>query len=154
MLTLKIKTDNPYLAKLYSNHKHAYLGDARIDLYASSDIIMLPNALSVEIPLSIQLELVNINNESLSYFIISRSSIYKTPIRLTQSILVTDSGFRGKLALYVDNLSDQTYHIKKGERYFQVISSSLNSITTQLVDNLSEGSRGDKGLGSSGISKL
>ena len=154
MLTLRIKTDDRDMMKLYSDHKHAYMGDAGIDLYVSHDIIVLPNALSVQIPLSISLELIDCDYKNLSYFIVSRSSIYKTPIRLTQSICVIDSGFRGKLSIHVDNLSDQTYRIKKGERYVQVVSPTLDPITFQLVSHLSEGSRGNKGLGSSGLAKL
>lgn len=155
MYTLKIKTHDADLTELYTNHKHAYPGDAGIDLYTSSNVIVPGNALGVKIPLSVQLELVDAhNNNSMSYFIVARSSIYKTPLRLSQAICIIDSGYRGELYMFVDNLSDQSYRLAKGERYFQVISPTFNEIVPKLVSNLSEGLRENKGLGSSGLSLL
>lgn len=157
MNILKIKINQDDLIPLYQNHGHAYIDDAGIDLYCAADIIIPPHALAVKIPLSIQLELVNEYNENLSYIIVCRSSIYKTPIRQSQSMSIIDAGFRGELSLYVDNLSNKPYHVKKGDRYFQVISSSLKPMKLKIVSVLSAGSRQAKGLGSSGktiMSKL
>jgi len=85
-----------------------------------------------------------------SYFIVPRSSIYKTPLRMANSIGVIDSGYRGELMVPVDNMTDEDYYIKPGERLFQIILPSLNEFEVQIVDELSDSERGVGGFGSTG----
>jgi len=96
-----------------------------------------------------------------------RSSIYKTPLRITNSTGIIDSGYRGNLMGVFDVLSfykneikndmDQScgdYRINKNERFIQICAPGLEPFVVELVDkpeNLSEETdRGDKGFGSSG----
>ena len=95
-----------------------------------------------------------------------RSSIYKTPLRITNSTGIIDSGYRGNLMGVFDVLSfykkmktemDQSwenYKINKNERFIQICAPSFEPFVVELVDNpydLSEETeRGDKGFGSSG----
>lgn len=74
----------------------------------------------------------------------------KTPIRLSNSVGVIDSSYRGQLMAIVDNVSDEAFTLKKGERYFQVCAPDLGPISFEFVDSLSESTRGVGGLGSTG----
>ena len=87
---------------------------------------------------------------SLPYFLVPRSSISKTPLRMSNSIGVIDRGYRGSLIAMVDNHSDQDYVVKRGQRYFQLISPTMEPITFELADKLIETSRGSGGFGSTG----
>jgi dUTP pyrophosphatase len=50
----------------------------------------------------------------------------------------------------VDNISNEDYIIKRGERLFQIVHPSLEPINVQLVEELSESERGSGGFGSTG----
>ena len=50
----------------------------------------------------------------------------------------------------VDNISDEDYIIKSGERLFQIIHPSLEPIKVELVDDVSNSERGSGGFGSTG----
>ena len=155
MLILKIKVNDPSMIQYYLNHRHAYHGDAGIDIYVAEDVIVPPKSLATVVQSYVQLELFDeVKNKSCSFIIVARSSIYKTPLRLSQSICIIDSGFRGELFLFVDNLSNEPYHIRKGDRFFQIVAPDLSPMKLKIVDELSTGSRMHKGLGSSGLSKL
>ena len=96
-----------------------------------------------------------------------RSSIYKTPLRITNSTGIIDSGYRGNLmgvfdvlSFYKKKIKDnmeqswENYKINKNERFIQICAPGLEPFVVELVDkaeDLSEETdRGDKGFGSSG----
>lgn len=85
-----------------------------------------------------------------SYFLVPRSSISKTPLRMSNSIGIIDAGYRGNLIAKVDNLSDKEYIINHGERLFQICLPSLAtpSVTFGKVEVDTE--RGAGGFGSTG----
>jgi len=89
-------------------------------------------------------------NRARSFFIVPRSSIYKTPLRMANSIGVIDSGYRGELMVPVDNPTDDDYMITPGERLFQIILPNLEEFEVEIVDYLSDSERGDGGFGSTG----
>ena len=74
----------------------------------------------------------------------------KTPLRLSNSVGIIDSGYRGNIIGIVDNLSDEDFIVEPGTRLFQICSPVLDSITFQIVNSLSDTSRGGGGLGSTG----
>tara|TARA_B110000967_G_scaffold195330_1_gene224725 strand:- start:922 stop:1161 length:240 start_codon:yes stop_codon:yes gene_type:complete len=75
----------------------------------------------------------------------------RTPLRMSNSVGIIDSGYRGHLIGMVDNLSDEDYIVEKGTRLFQVCSPSLNNpIKLSIVQELSDTQRGDGGIGSTG----
>lgn len=150
-----IQVNDKELHDLYKNHKSAYPDDAGIDLYFPDDIIVPKNTLGFMIPLKIRVELLGKNNANKSYFLVARSSIYSTPLRLSSHIGIIDAGFRGEMCLIVDNLSNYDYNISKHTKLCQICSPKLKPIRMCVVNKLSNGSRGNKGLGSSNVmSKL
>lgn len=144
-MKLRIKAFNARAKELYENHSHFHSGDAGLDLFVVEDQI-IPARSTQPIPLQIACE--NLDNKA--YYLFPRSSISKTPLRLANSIGLIDGGYRGELIGMVDNIYDKDYHIKRGERYFQLVAVDSSPIEFELVDNLSESSRGEGGFGSTG----
>ena len=50
----------------------------------------------------------------------------------------------------VDNIYSEDYHVKNGERYFQLVAVDSSPIEFELVEDLSQSSRGEGGFGSTG----
>jgi len=79
-----------------------------------------------------------------------RSSISKTPLRLSNSIALIDAGYRGEIMAAVDNIKDDIFYIKKGQRLFQLVSMDGSPINLELVNELTQTTRGEGGFGSTG----
>ena len=141
-MKLKIKAFNKRAQELYENHSHFHAGDAGLDLFVIEDQV-IPAKSTHPIPLQIACE--NVDNKA--YYLFPRSSISKTPLRLANSIGLIDGGYRGELVGMVDNIYDEDFHIKRGERYFQLVAVDSSPIEFELVAELSESSRGEGGFG-------
>jgi len=85
-----------------------------------------------------------------SYQLVPRSSIWRTPLRQSNNIGIIDAGYRGHIMVPVDNISNDDYVVKRGERLFQIVHPSLEPIKVELVEELSETERGSGGFGSTG----
>ena len=136
--------------------------DAGIDIYVPEDIVIEPKS-QKRIPLGIHCSVLKTTSlsypkgenfttlEPCSFLLLPRSSISKTPLRLSNSIGLIDAGYRGEIQAPVDNISDDSYLIKKGTRLFQIVNPALTSFRKiEIVDNLSKTGRGEGGFGSTG----
>lgn len=149
-MELKILPDNDNIKISYSSRSN-YSDDSGIDLICPEDLIIPPKAYSFKINLGIKCEMVCENNNSLPYMLVPRSSMgSRTPLRLSNSIGIIDKGYRGNIIAIVDNISDNQYHISKGDRLFQICHPLLTPIRFCIVNELSETERGTGGLGSTG----
>ena len=88
-----------------------------------------------------------------AFWLLPRSSISKTPLRMANSVGLIDAGYRGQLMGAVDSRKDHVCHT--GERYFQITAADLmpwNNI--HIVDEIPGGptQRGEGGFGSTGVS--
>lgn len=144
-MKLRIKAFNDRARELYENHSHFHSGDAGLDLFVVEDQI-IPAKSTQPIPLQIACE--NLDNKA--YYLFPRSSISKTPLRLANSIGLIDGGYRGELVGMVDNIYNEDFHVKRGERYFQLVAVDSSPIDFELVKELSKSSRGEGGFGSTG----
>ena len=144
-MKLRIKPFNDKVKALYENHSHFHSGDAGLDLFVVDDQVIPGNSTQ---PIHLQIACENLDNKA--YYLFPRSSISKTPIRLANSIGLIDGGYRGELVGMVDNIYSEDYHVKSGERYFQLVAVDSSPIEFELVDDLSESSRGEGGFGSTG----
>jgi len=79
-----------------------------------------------------------------------RSSISKTPLRLSNSIGLIDPGYRGEIIAVVDNIKSKPSTVKPKQRRFQLDAMNGSPIHFSLVDQLSDTSRGTGGFGSTG----
>lgn len=91
------------------------------------------------------------NIKNVGFFLLPRSSISKTPLRLSNSIGLIDSGYRGELMACVDNISEEDFVVEEGVRLFQIINSDLEPFEKiELVEEMDETTRGSGGFGSTG----
>ncbi len=183
-MTLKIHVTNPnpefkelyqqhidkYIQKLLDNPKYI---DAGFDLLVSNnegftihdfyckldfDIICEANIINIE---RVTIYEHNTNqkiNYNCSYktgfYIYPRSSIYKTPLRLANSVGIIDAGYRGHIiAMFDRNINESLVTVMRGERLVQICAPGLIPIVPILVDesgiNFGTG-RGAGGFGSTG----
>ena len=151
---LRIKCLDNDLVCLYSSRLN-YSDDAGVDLYCPETITVKAHSQS-KIDFKIQCEMTNIQTsykdeiEYYSYMLVPRSSIVKTPLRMSNSIGIIDKLYRGNIMAFVDNISDKDYTIEKGTRLFQIIKGDLQPLTINITDKLTETERGEGGFGSTG----
>jgi dUTPase len=96
------------------------------------------------------------------YYLYPRSSIVKTPFRLSNSVGIIDSGYRGEIMAVVDNIDAQNNDIKvciqrympQMTRMFQICSPTLEPFLVRIVESeeqLGVTARGSGGFGSTGL---
>ena len=144
-MDLLIKPLNDKARNIYENHGHFHKGDAGLDLYILDDLLFQPNETKL-IKLGISCE----PSDGRAYYLFPRSSISKTPLRLSNSIGLIDGGYRGEIMASCDNIKDFDYTVKEGQRLFQLVSSNSSVINYKLVKELQDSSRGEGGFGSTG----
>jgi dUTP pyrophosphatase len=126
---------------------YAHDSDAAADLYAMEDMILPGNSKGNKIRTGVKIELP----ENWLALIIPRSSIgAKTPLRLSNSVGLIDSGYRGELGVLYDNTSDKPYDIHAGDRIAQLLVMPSYRFKAQVVDSLEDTDRGTGGFGSTG----
>ena len=144
-MKLFIKVLNNKANEYYNNQGQFHKGDAGLDLYILEDITFNPGETKL-IKLGISCE----PEDGIAYFLIPRSSISKTPLRLSNSIGLIDGGYRGELMASCDNIKSECYTIKEGDRLFQLVSQNCSEIKYEIVGELSDSTRGAGGFGSTG----
>lgn len=169
---LVIKASDPEVYDFYKESKSSFhQGDSGVDLYTPKDIIVNPGQ-TVLVDLGIQTEVQEYSDsqtlcKNLSYYLYPRSSIFKTPLMLANSVGIIDAGYRGNIKAAVkyiatdDDLQNigkygigslAPYTIKKGTRLFQICSNDLKPFSAVVfTDELTESTRGEGGFGSTGI---
>ena len=144
-MNIKIKPKSEAVESMYKNHGHFHEGDSGLDLYVLEDVLIKKNE-TVLIKLGISCESL----ENKSYYLMPRSSISKSPIRMSNSVGLIDAGYRGEIMAYCDNIKNYDYQIKAGQRLFQLVAPDASPISYEIVEKLSETDRGSGGFGSTG----
>lgn len=126
---------------------YAHDTDAAADLYAFEDIILKGPSLGNKVHTGVSIQLP----EGWLALIIPRSSIgAKTPLRLSNSIGLIDSGYRGELGVLYDNIDVNDITIHKGDRIAQLLVMPSYRFMPKVVDILEDSDRGEGGFGSTG----
>ena len=97
---------------------------------------------------------LKVKDKPMGYYLYPRSSISKTAFRMSNSVGIIDSGYRGNLCAYFDvntNTSTSMYTVESMQRLVQICSPTLEPFYVFLVDHLDSTERGGNGFGSSGI---
>lgn len=146
---LYILPETSAVDNLYSSHSTFHEGDSGLDLFFIEEEV-IPSKSTKLISLGIRCEAFNDKNKerNVSYYLYPRSSISKTPLRMSNSVGIMDAGYRGIVKVSLDNISDENYTIRPGQRLFQLCGPNLEKITFEIVNNLSETTRGEGGFGS------
>lgn len=152
-MKLLLKPCTSEIRQMYSNHSHYNPGDSGLDLFFAEDVTLPKNARGFQVSLGIQCEaLTKDSNNNLSYYLYPRSSISKTPVRMSNSVGIIDAGYRGDIIVALDLVDPElnSYTIQKGTRLFQICSPTLDPIHLIVSESLSETERGNAGFGSTG----
>ncbi len=143
-MKLLIDTEHKHF---YEKRTQAYEGDAGLDLFCPNEITIHSKS-TVLIDLEVKCKMVDDWGKPVSYYLYPRSSIYKMPIRMANSVGIIDSMYRHTIKAAVDNNSDEDYSITKGTRLFQICAPDLSNLHVEFAE-LEETKRGE-GFGSSG----
>ena len=126
---------------------YAHDTDAAADLYAMEDQIIDAHSYGNMIKTGVKIQLP----EGWLAMILPRSSMgTKTPLRLSNSVGLIDSGYRGELGVLYDNTSDINYQIHAGDRIAQLLVMPSYRFQAKVVDVLADSDRGEGGFGASG----
>ena len=145
------------LVKKYLNGENVEI-DSGFDIFTPVTVNISNGSISNKISMSISTSM-SFNDKCCGYYLYPRSSMgAKTPLRLSNSVGIIDSGYRGEITAIVDNIDstlNNNYIVKKNDRIVQICSPNLTyPIYPVIVDSISDlGSsiRGNNGFGSSGI---
>jgi len=141
-----------FIKKLNENAivpKQATTGSAGYDLSAciEKSITINPNEI-VKIGTGISVALEENNAVILIY---ARSSLAtKFGITLANCVGVVDSDYRGEIIVALNNLGKAPYTIEPNERIAQMVITPIFTPEIEVVETLSETSRGEGGFGSTG----
>ena len=144
-MELYIQIINEEARTLYENHGHFHNGDAGLDLYIIENTEFQPMETKL-IKLGISCEPA----DGKAYYLMPRSSISKTSLRMSNSIGLIDGGYRGEIMASCDNIKDYAYTVNKGQRLFQLVAFDSSPIIYSIKEKLTETSRGSDGFGSTG----
>ncbi|MCH7731264.1 MAG: dUTP diphosphatase [Candidatus Marinimicrobia bacterium] len=145
-MKLRIKPFSDEVAKLYRNHGHFHRGDAGLDLFVVEETTIEPGETK---PIHHKISCESVDD--VPYFLIPRSSISKTPLRMSNSIGLIDGGYRGEIIAYCDNIKGTPYTVKPGQRLFQLVAIDGSPIEIEIVEFLNDSARGYGGFGSTGL---
>lgn len=144
-MNILIKPFSLEVKQMYENHDHFHDGDAGLDLF-----VVHQQTIEAGETAMIHLQIACENTDNNPYFLMSRSSIGKTPLRQCNAVGLIDAGYRGEIMAVVDNVKSEPYTVEPGQRLFQLVAMDGSPIHFKLVDELSETTRGDGGFGSTG----
>ena len=182
---LKVDSNPNYqeLVKVYKEKVEAHNSKVRDSKYADSGFdLMIPfdysehkngytenriSNVTFRAPLGVKCSMSRIDSTipllvPCGYYLYPRSSIVKTPFRLSNSVGIIDSGYRGEIMAVVDNIdsanNDMKACIRKYmtpmTRMFQICSPTLEPFLVEIVDTeeaLGSTERGNGGFGSTGL---
>jgi dUTP pyrophosphatase len=133
----------------YKEHTSAYEGDSGIDLFFPETVSIPSSYTSTIIGLDISCRMLDEDGNEVSYWLLPRSSIAKTTLRMSNSVGLIDASYRGEIKVPVDNLGPDK-EIMHGDRLFQIAAPNLAQVRVKLVAHLDDTERGSQGFGSSG----
>ncbi len=131
--------------------------DSGFDIPMKHDEIH-PNERQHAFKLGIHVAATTIDGDRVPCLLLPRSSLYKTPVRMANSIGLIDAGYRGEVQAKTDVLPylSNVYGVEEGSRYFQLTTHNfLPWKRIYVVDELddlpsSPDDRGHGGFGSTG----
>ena len=97
-----MKCANDEVKRMYQGHSQSYHGDSGVDLFITKDTRIGPGE-TATIGLDAQCAAQEYG-KSVSWLIMPRSSMAKTPLRLANSIGLMDAGYRGEAIIMLDNI--------------------------------------------------
>ena len=130
---LRVIANNEEVENIYKNHTHYNVGDSGIDLFCNENTqIKQGESGKIKFDISCELLCIDIKENgdksdpyNVSYLLLPRSSIIKTPLRLANSIGLIDAHYQNNICAFVDNIKNVDYNVLKGTRLFQLVTPDL-----------------------------
>lgn len=151
MATLQLYTLNEDIKAMYTKSDTG--SDSGFDLYLPSEMVFPPRKV-IYVNFGVSAKNVSFFDPdmSLPFWLLPRSSISKTPLRMANSVGLIDRDYRGNLIAALENTSDTDFIAVKGSRFIQVAQPGLCSFAVEWMDQPhAETKRGDGGFGSTGL---
>ena len=165
VLKLWVSPETPELKQMYEEHVQKHNDHVLRDPNPNSgfDLIVVSDELFVDKVK--QGKLVNHqikaamyddgeSDDAQPYYLYARSSIYKYPLILANSVGIIDSGYRGWLCSALRQITSEPYTLNANTKLTQLCHRSLTPFLVELVDreeDLGVTTRGHNGFGSTGI---
>jgi len=141
--TLKVKLLNSK-ARL---PEYAHEGDAGLDLFSTSDIVLQPGE-SALIPTGISIQLP----EKTEAQIRPRSGLaLKNQITLLNTPGTIDENYRGEIGVIVINHGKKEFKVTSGMKIAQMVIKPVFRVKVESVEELNDTNRSANGFGSTGI---
>lgn len=137
----------------YKSGSNLYM-DAGFDLFTPDSITIESETLGIKINHGIKCAMT-LNEIPTAFYLYPRSSTgSKTPLRLSNSVGIIDSGYRGNIIALFDNFTESNYNVVITDRLVQIcgpnIMYPIYPVIVDSVDELGVTSRDNKGFGSTG----
>lgn len=140
-----------YFEKTHENAQlptYAHDDDACCDIYAPEDVEIPANARGFAVSTGLK----PVIPDGYELLIRPRSGMsMKTCMRISNCVATIDSGYTGEIRILFDNLSDEVYNIKAGDRIAQFALKPVYRFYSKFTDDaaaMKKSSRGGKGFGS------
>ena len=142
-LRIKILDDDSNLYPFYNDWDPNHDGDSGLDLYCPDQLIIEPGETHL-IKMGIACEMTD-EYLPVSFMLVPRSSISKTPLRMSNSIGIIDSGYRGNLMGAFDNIcrpGSKDHHgtweqeLNMYGRMLQISMPDLSPFKVEIVETL------------------
>ena len=162
-MELKICVKFPCLHALYYEDVKEYNEKVKTDSHIDSGFDLYTPVLmktnygeTYKVDHGVSCAVYNKDGKPLGYYMYPRSSISKTPLRVSNCVGIIDSGYRGNLIGKLDHIKPQEewkdYTVQPFSRLFQVCSPTLEPFSRiEIVETLDDTERGAGGFGSTGV---
>lgn len=141
-------TQIPAIQNLYASQPDT-AGNSGFDLYLPETTVF-PAGKVTYADFGVQMMTASGGAYGSGFFLLPRSSIARTPLRLANSIGLIDPTYRGSLMAALENTSSSDITIHAGTRLMQVCLPSLEPFRVDWVDYLPQSQRGAGAFGSTG----
>ena len=148
---LEICPLNEQVARFYENVTDLPKDNAGFDMYSMETISIYETPEFIKFGLKMRLLKV-VEDEKIDshYWLVPRSSIYKTGLIMANSVGVIDASYRGEVKAPVWSMTG-TSKVNMGDRLFQVVAPDMGWIKNiRIVESLPDTDRGEGGFGSTG----
>lgn len=142
---MNASTQIPYIRNFYESNLDTR-GNSGFDLYLPETTLFPAGKVTY---VDFGLQMMTTNAET-GFFLLPRSSISKTPLRLANSVGLIDPTYRGNLMAALENTSSGDITIHSGTRLMQVCLPSLAPFKVEWTDSLPQTQRGAGAFGSTG----
>jgi len=138
---MKLKIKKLHEDAVVPSFAHTY--DAGMDLFSIEEVIVkVGEQIKIKTGLAFEIE------DGYVGLFWDKSSVGSKGLKTLAGVI--DSGYRGEVMIVLRNLSNEDYTFKKGDKVAQMLIQKVEQPEIEVVEVLSETTRGEGGFGSTG----